>query len=111
MYRLSGVIKAFTAVVSVATAVMLVKFIPQALALPSPTQLRTANLKLENEIKERLRVQTALQRAHDELEARVRNAPSNLQMPMKNCTKKSSNGSMRKRHCKSRRASSRTLRA
>ena len=46
--------------------------VPQALALPSPTQLRTANLKLENEITERLRIEAALQRAHDELEARVR---------------------------------------
>ncbi|MGZ5231422.1 MAG: sensor histidine kinase [Burkholderiales bacterium] len=72
VYRLSGVIKAFTAVVSVATAVMLVRSVPQALALPSPTQLRTANLKLENEITERLRIEAALQRAHDELEARVR---------------------------------------
>jgi hypothetical protein len=53
VYRLSGVIKAFTAVVSIATAVMLVKLIPQALALPSPTQLRTANLDLGREIKER----------------------------------------------------------
>jgi C4-dicarboxylate-specific signal transduction histidine kinase len=72
VYRLSGVIKAFTAVVSIATAVMLVKSIPQALALPSPKQLRTANLKLENEITERLRIEAALQHAHDELEARVR---------------------------------------
>ena len=42
----------FTAVVSIATAVMLVNSIPQALALTpeSPTQLRTADLKLENEI-------------------------------------------------------------
>jgi hypothetical protein len=72
VYRLSGVIKAFTAVVSVATAVMLAKLMPQALALPSPTQLRTANLKLENEIIERLRIEAALQRAHDELGARVR---------------------------------------
>ena len=51
---------------------MLVRSVPQALALPSPTQLRTANLKLENEITERLRIEAALQRAHDELEARVR---------------------------------------
>jgi hypothetical protein len=72
VYRFSGVIKAFTAVVSIRTAVMLVKSISQALALPSPTQLRTANLKLENEITERLRIEAALQRAHDELDVRVR---------------------------------------
>jgi C4-dicarboxylate-specific signal transduction histidine kinase len=71
VYRLSGVIKAFTAVVSIATAVLLVKLIPEALALPSPTQLRNANLNLENEIKHRRRVEEALHQAHDELEARV----------------------------------------
>jgi hypothetical protein len=47
VYRLSGVIKAFTAAVSIGTAVMLVPLIRQALALPSPTQLRTSNLNLE----------------------------------------------------------------
>jgi C4-dicarboxylate-specific signal transduction histidine kinase len=78
VYRLSGVIKAFTAVVSIATAVMLVKLIPQALALPSPTQLRTANLDLEREIKERGRVEEALHHAHDELEARVRDRTEQL---------------------------------
>jgi C4-dicarboxylate-specific signal transduction histidine kinase len=78
VYRLSGVIKAFTAVVSIATAVMLVKLIPQALALPSPTQLRTANLNLEREIKERRRVEEALHHAHDELEARVQERTAQL---------------------------------
>jgi len=78
VYRLSGVIKAFTAVVSIATAVMLVKLIPQALALPSPTQLRTANLNLEREIKERRLVEEALHHAHDELEARVRDRTEQL---------------------------------
>ena len=66
------------AVVSIATAVMLVKLIPQALALPSPTQLRTANLDLEREIKERRRVEEALHHAHDELEARVRDRTEQL---------------------------------
>jgi C4-dicarboxylate-specific signal transduction histidine kinase len=65
-------------VVSIATAVMLVKLIPQALALPSPTQLRTANLDLEREIKERGRVEEALHHAHDELEARVRDRTEQL---------------------------------
>jgi signal transduction histidine kinase len=70
-YRLAGAIKALTAVASIATAAMLVKLVPQALALPSPTQLRTVNLKLESEIKQRSRIEQALHRAHDELEARV----------------------------------------
>jgi C4-dicarboxylate-specific signal transduction histidine kinase len=78
VYRLSGVIKAFTAVVSIATAAMLVKRIPQALALPSPTQLRTANLNLEREINDRRRVEEALHHAHDKLEERVRERTEQL---------------------------------
>jgi len=77
-YRLSGVIKAFTAVASVGTAVMLVQFVPQALALPSPTQLRTANAQLENEIKERRRVEQPLHHAYDELEVRVQERTADL---------------------------------
>ena len=72
VYRLSGIIKALTAVVSIVTAAMLVKLFPKALALPSPTELRTTNLKLESEIEERCRIEKVLQRTHDELEVRVR---------------------------------------
>jgi PAS domain-containing protein len=59
-YRLAGVIKALTAVVSMATAVTLVLLIPRALLLPSPGQLRAANLEMEREIAERLRAEEAL---------------------------------------------------
>jgi PAS domain S-box-containing protein len=64
-YRLAGVIKALTAVASMATAVALVPLIPRALLLPSPGQLSAANLKLEREIVERLRAELAL-RANEE---------------------------------------------
>lgn len=63
-YRLAGVIKAITAVASVATAILLVRLMPQALALPSPAQLREANEQLE--------------RAHEQLEARVRERTAQL---------------------------------
>jgi C4-dicarboxylate-specific signal transduction histidine kinase len=63
-YRLAGVIKAITAAASVITAILLVRLMPQALALPSPAQLREANDKLA--------------RAHDELEARVRDRTAQL---------------------------------
>src|SRR2546426_11280446 len=49
-YWLAGSIKAVTAFASVPTAVLLMKLVPQALALPSPTALRTVNGELEREI-------------------------------------------------------------
>ena len=45
--------KALTALVSIATAIMLWPLIPQALALPSPGQLAQANRELNREIGER----------------------------------------------------------
>src|SRR3984893_15272546 len=49
VYWMQGVVKAITALVSVPTAILLVKLLPQALTLPSPAALRTANVKLERE--------------------------------------------------------------
>ncbi len=60
-YRLAGVIKAITAGASLATAVALVPLVPKALQLPSPAQLKAANLGLEKEIGERRQVEAALQ--------------------------------------------------
>lgn len=47
VYRLEGLIKLFTAVVSVATAIALVPLIPKVLALRSPAELERANRQLE----------------------------------------------------------------
>ena len=77
-YRLASVIKALTALASLATAALLVTLIPDALALPSPEQLRTANLKLEREVTDRLQVETALQTAHHELESKVQQRTAEL---------------------------------
>jgi signal transduction histidine kinase len=52
-YWLSGIIKALTAIVSIITAILLVRLVPQALALPSPEQLRKSNEALEREIRDR----------------------------------------------------------
>jgi PAS domain S-box-containing protein len=71
-YRLAGVIKAITAASSVATAALLVHLLPEAVALPSPAQLRAANEELEREIGERRRVELALHKAYDEVENMVR---------------------------------------
>src|SRR5215471_7540240 len=58
-YRLAGVIKAVTAGASLATAALLVPLVPRAVALPSPAQLRAANLDLKQEVNERRRIQEA----------------------------------------------------
>ncbi len=63
-YWLSGAVKAITAVASLTTAVLLVKLVPQAQALPSPEELR-------REIAERSRAQAELAQAKNNLEQRV----------------------------------------
>jgi PAS domain S-box-containing protein len=50
IYWVSGVIKALTALVSVITVLQLLPLIPQALELPSPAQLKAANLLLTQKI-------------------------------------------------------------
>ena len=77
-YRLAGLIKAVTAAASVVTAALFVPLVPRALSLPSPEQLRHANVELETEIEKRRQVQAALQRAHDELESRVQRRTAEL---------------------------------
>jgi len=52
-YWLTGGVKAFTALVSVGTAILLVGLVPKALELPSPQQLRQVNEALRREIADR----------------------------------------------------------
>jgi PAS domain S-box-containing protein len=70
-YWLSGGIKAVTALASVPTAILLVKLIPDALDLPSPSVLRKTNLELKQEISERTRAETEVRRLNTELESHV----------------------------------------
>ena len=70
-YRLDGVTKAITALVSVITAVTLWPLIPKALALPSPAQLQATNTELAQQVRDRERAEVELQRAHSDLERRV----------------------------------------
>ncbi|HEY4329951.1 MAG TPA: ATP-binding protein [Phycisphaerae bacterium] len=46
LYRLDGIVKAITALLSILTAVVLWPLIPKALAIPSPATLRAANEEL-----------------------------------------------------------------
>ncbi len=70
-YWLSGGIKALTAVASVPTAILLIRLVPQALQLPSPSTLRIANAELEREIAERKRAESNVRQINEQLERRV----------------------------------------
>lgn len=70
-YWLSGIVKAITAVASVPTAILLVRLVPQALQLPSPSALRVANAELEREVAERKRAEADIRKLNDQLEERV----------------------------------------
>ncbi|MDX2184527.1 MAG: ATP-binding protein [Gemmatimonadaceae bacterium] len=75
---LTGTVKAATAIASVATAGLLIYLLPQAIALPSPAQLRAANAQLEaanaalrDEVAQRTAAQAALAAARAEAETMV----------------------------------------
>jgi signal transduction histidine kinase/CheY-like chemotaxis protein len=72
VYRLAGVIKLLTAVVSWGTVAALVPAIPKALAMRSPDELL-------REIAARKQAEGALQRANAELEMRVRQRTAELE--------------------------------
>jgi PAS domain S-box-containing protein len=74
-YWLAGFLKAFTAVVSMYTAITLVPIIPLALALPSPAELEAANRKLEAEIIERSRIEEELRSSQEMLWQVMDNIP------------------------------------
>jgi len=83
VYRLSGVVKAGTALVSVAAAIVLVRVLPQALALPSPDELRRLNEELEATraaLADRVDELTVLNR---ELEGFVHHVSHDLQVPVR----------------------------
>jgi PAS domain S-box-containing protein len=70
-YRLAGVVKLFTALVSWGTVIALVPVVPRALAMRSPEEL-------EQEIAARQQAEGALQRANAELELRVQQRTADL---------------------------------
>lgn len=67
-YGLEALVKAITAVASVATAILLWDLLPSVLELPSPEQLRLANAALALHVKERDAALEAFQREANERE-------------------------------------------
>ena len=64
-YWLAGSLKALTAIISIYTAFALFYLMPQALTLPSPTQLEVINRALSTEIVERKRIEKELRLAEE----------------------------------------------
>jgi len=70
-YWLSGGVKAVTALASVPTAILLVKLMPIALRVPSPSALEKANAELAREVAERRAAEAQVWKLNESLEARI----------------------------------------
>ena len=80
VYELQGIVKAITAAISVATAVMIFPLIPKALAIPSPSELQRANDELQKEVLSHRRTLAELTEARALLEKRVLERTEDLQL-------------------------------
>lgn len=69
-YFEEGLLKAFTALISIGTALALRPLIPKILAIPSSGELQRTNERFFQEIKERIEVEKFLRNAHQKLEQR-----------------------------------------
>jgi PAS domain S-box-containing protein len=78
-YFLSGLIKAGTALVSVATALALIPTIPKVLAIVSPQQLQAANRELQRETSIRAERERQLMRSAQQLEQRIKERTGELE--------------------------------
>ena len=70
-YWLAGALKAVTACFSVATAILLIRVMPRALALPGTQWLIEINQKLTGEVEQRAEAESSLRRVSEDLEERV----------------------------------------
>jgi PAS domain S-box-containing protein len=70
-YWVSGGLKAVTACFSVVTAILLIRLVPVALALPGTQWLIEINQKLTGEIQQRAQAESSLRRLSEDLEERV----------------------------------------
>jgi signal transduction histidine kinase len=79
VYRIEGVIKMVTALISFITAVAIWPLLPRVLHLPSPAQLRAANDALRREVDQRVLMEDEMRRLNAELEQRVEQRTAELQ--------------------------------
>jgi signal transduction histidine kinase/CheY-like chemotaxis protein len=78
IYRVAGVVKALAGLVSAGTAIVLWRLMPRLLALPSPSQLREANERLQKEVEVRQKAEGELSRSNHEMEERVKTRTGDL---------------------------------
>jgi signal transduction histidine kinase len=78
VYRVQGAIKVITGLLSLGTAIVLLRSLPKILSFPSHARLEVANARLLAEISERERAQVALRQANEALEGRVQQRTAQL---------------------------------
>jgi len=71
VYRVQGLVKLMTAIVSIVTAGMLIPLIPKALSLRSPGELEELNGRLNTEIVERKKAEESLRLSNEQLSKRA----------------------------------------
>jgi PAS domain S-box-containing protein len=77
-FRLAGVVKATAGIASVATVILLVRLVPQALKVPAPEELRQTRSALASEVAERERAQGLLSGANDSLKLQIEERAAEL---------------------------------
>ena len=78
-YWLAGALKAITAILSLFTAAVLIRLMPQALTLPSPAQLSILNAKLMDQVQERQQAEIQIHQLNQDLEAKVEQRTAELE--------------------------------